>query len=163
MVALSLAVMTACGGGTPDAPPPPPGTAIESGGMVRSVNVTLDDSGLNPDQGQAVADYGVAEGLQSGITATLGTRGALSESGRLDVSVVIYDFRLRSGASAFWLGNMAGADLLKVKVEVKDGGRSVRSFETNASTTLGGIAYASPTRRSARLTKAVSIRVADGL
>jgi hypothetical protein len=58
---------------------------------------------------------------------------------------------------------MADADFLSVEVDVQERGRSVRKFSTNASTTLGGVIYASPTRRSARLAKTVSIRVADGL
>jgi len=48
-------------------------------------------------------------------------------------------------------------------LDVQERGRSLRTFSTNASTTLGGIMYASPTKRSARLAKTVSIRVADGL
>ena len=37
------------------------------------------------------------------------------------MDVKIMRFRLRSGASAFWLGYMAGADFLTVEVTVSEG------------------------------------------
>jgi hypothetical protein len=160
---LSVALAAGCGGSSPPAPETPTGTAITGGERVRSVEVTLADSGLEPAEVDVLERYSIAENLQGRITSVLGERGALADNGALDVRVAINDFRLRSGSSAFWLGSMAGSDVLGVQVDVLKGGRVVRKFDTNAYTALGGVIYASPTTRANRLSKTVSIRVADGL
>ena len=43
---------------------------------------------------------------------------------------------------------MGGADGIRVTVAVKRSDEVVRSYATDSSTVLGGIAYTSPTRRS---------------
>jgi hypothetical protein len=107
--------------------------------------------------------YSAAEVLDRELRSNLSKAGNFAEGGALELSVTATDFRLRSGGSAFWLSYMAGADFYGVEVEVKKNGRIVKTFRSNTSTTLGGIAYASPTKRTRRLSLTLSKRIANGL
>jgi len=63
------------------------------------------------------------------------------------LGILISDLRLRSGASAFWLGGAAGADRigLHVKVELPTG--APYEFKTNSSTVKGGMMKPDPRQR----------------
>jgi hypothetical protein len=66
---------------------------------------------------------------------------ALAKQGRLDPSsprvldLQVTKYRLRSGATVFWFGLMAGADVLDVTGTVHEGDQTVRTVSTGAGTT----------------------------
>lgn len=146
---------------TPSVPAPESQPALPAGKQIGTVEVVLDRDSVPQNGIDAAERYDVPAKVQSRLTALLGPRFAAD--GELVVHVSITYFRLRSGGNAFWLGGMGGADKLKVSVEVVDGGARLKQFETDTSTVLGGIAYASPTRRSARLIQAISERIVADL
>ena len=151
--------------GTPEKTTPVPApesqAALPAGKQIGAVEVVLDRDSVPQNGIDAAERYDIPAKLQSRVTALLGARFAAD--GELVVHVSIGNFRLRSGGNAFWLGAMGGADMLEVSVEVVDGGTPLKHFETDTSTVLGGIAYASPTRRSARLVQSISERIVAGL
>ena len=56
-----------------------------------------------------------------------------------------------------------GVDSIKVSVDVCRGEEVVKIYATDTSTGLGGIIYASPTKRSNRLVKTLAERIVAGL
>ena len=79
------------------------------------------------------------------------------------MDVKITRFRLRSGASAFWLGYMAGADFIHVEITVREGGAPMKTYKTDTSTVLGGIAFVSPTKRKNRMVNTLTTLIVAGL
>jgi hypothetical protein len=71
--------------------------------------------------------------------------------------------RLRSNGTAIWWGFMAGGDWITVDVNVKQGGRSIKRFQTGTGTALGGFAFGGRSTRVGRMMKTLSERIADGI
>jgi hypothetical protein len=83
------------------------------------------------------------------------------QSGRvLEVEVIRY--RVRSGATTFWFGMMAGVDMLDVKATVREGDKVVSEFATGAGST-GAFAGLNQESRFEKLATAVAERVVKGL
>ena len=115
------------------------------------------------DHASQFAKYDVAARTESELQAQMLRHGQFDPGGDLTLKVSATDFRLRSGAAAFWVGGMAGSDFYNVEVQVLRGDELVHSFTTNTNTILGGIAYASPTVRSTRMIRSIAERVRAGL
>lgn len=162
---LLVTSMLACAGDGPKeaAEPAPAGASVLAGAdKVSSIKVSPGDTIASENRGQ-FDKYTAAERLQTRLTSVLQTSEQFDEAGALTLNVVVTDFRLRSGALAFWVGAMAGADYYNVRVEALKDGEVVKTFETNTSTILGGIAYASPTQRSERMINTLAERIHTGL
>lgn len=131
-------------------------------GSIGTVAVTIDETSeeAKPD---TLIRYGVPEQVRSEVTTKLRSAGRQSDAGTARMDVKITSFRLRSGASAFWLGYMAGSDFIFVEVTVREGESPIKTYKTNTSTVLGGIAYTSPTKRKNRLVNTLTTRIVEGL
>lgn len=137
---------------------------LTGGAMVKSVVVTLDESGLSSDRLSKAEAYDLVSRITQDIELRLQQNSSYdANNGGLALHLNVTAFRLRSGASAFWLGVMAGADIIAVDVDVKKGSKIVKSFKTDISTVLGGMALPAPTQRVNRMSKGLAIRVAKGL
>lgn len=156
-------VFAGCAGAPPESRPLPAGPpALEAGETIGSVEISIDRERVAPNGVASLERYGIAEKLRTAVTGALGSRYA---DGRSDLvlHVEIDRFRLRSGGNAFWLGAMGGADVIETAVSLRRGEAVARSYTTDTSTVLGGIVYASPTRRSNRLVDTISERIVAGL
>lgn len=117
---------------------------------------------LNTELAASVTDVAV----RYEIVRILGNRvrQQLPESGgELEVEVDVIGLRLRSSGTAFWWGFMAGGDWITVDVNVKQGGHSIKNFQTGTGTVLGGIAFGSLGTRIGRMMKTLAIRIAEGV
>lgn len=163
LISVSLLLLSACGGRSPEeAHMKPTGPSVfASDGKIRSVEITTD--GLDAERLERLQAYRANEVLQTNVENLLRGDGHLDPSGDLDLVIHLDTFRLRSSASAFWLGGMAGSDQVVADVRVVRGSGEIKNFKTDTSTMLGGIFYASATRRTARLMKTLSERIVAGL
>lgn len=128
-------------------------------GNVSSVHVVVNKATVAADRLTAIKNYKVISRLKNGVTELLKKQGKYSSDGTVQLEVEITDFRLRSGASAFWLGAMAGGDVTAVDVTVIENGESSHHFSTNASTARGGMFSSSPSHRVNAVSVAVSKRI----
>lgn len=79
------------------------------------------------------------------------------------LNVLITDFRLRSGASAFWVGAMAGADRLAIRVTVQPESGPPYEFSTNTGTTKGGFVKPDPRQRINYMAKDLARKISRQL
>jgi hypothetical protein len=128
-------------------------------GNVSAVHVVVNEATIPADRLRAIKNYKVVSRLQNGVTELLKKQGKYALDGTVQLEVEIIDFRLRSGASAFFLGAMAGGDFTAVDVTVIEDGVSSHHFSTSASTARGGMFSASPTHRVNVVSVAVSKRI----
>ncbi len=136
---------------------------LVDGVRIASVEVVADEAlpeGPNRDQFEK---YTAAKRLQDEIVRIATAASQMSPDGELAVHVRATGFRLRTGSGAFWAGAMAGADFYRVDVRIERDGAELKRFKTDTSTVLGGIAYASPTRRSQRMIETLAQRILGGI
>jgi hypothetical protein len=139
---LSAIILTACSSG---AIRPPAVTAtrviLSASNQVAAVTLTMTDEAkkkaaenlkFNPDE------------LLSHVKRALEASSLLNASpdhARPNLEVQIKDVRVRSNFSAVMWGFMAGADLIKADIVVRDQtGKELDRFEVSASYALGGLA-----------------------
>jgi hypothetical protein len=93
---------------------------------------------------------------------------SLSRVGRLDPSspnvlqVTVTGYRMRSGASVYFLGAMGGADSMAVSCAVTSGGQTIRTYSTGSGS-IGWGAGLSQESRLDNLTDATAKRVVADL
>jgi hypothetical protein len=127
------------------------------------VEVRVDPS-LNEEARSVAIDKMAAPGkISTAVSELLRTQGRLDANAPTTLAITITAFRLRSGASAFWLGAMAGPDRLAVDVRVEKNGASLTQYQTDTSSVLGGIAFAGMGHRFERLVKTIAQRIVEGL
>jgi hypothetical protein len=125
--------------------------------------VTLGTS-LEQDRVEVAKTYTLLGRIEEDVRSVLQEKGSYdSAASGITLNINVSDFRLRSGASAFWLGAMAGADRLAVNVDAEANGANLKTFKTDTSTILGGIALPAPTQRVNRMSKALAKRIVDKL
>jgi len=95
--------------------------------------------------------------LTAAVESELARVGKLERESTRVLELVVTQYRLRSGASVFMWGMMAGGDSIAVDVVVREGERTLRTYSTGAgSVAAGGLDQAS---RFERLARAVGERV----
>jgi hypothetical protein len=161
---LLVSLSSACASGSgPESEPAPEMAGPGFGDAIGRVEVGPADTLNDPERVAAFKRYQVPDKLAAAVDGDLRRAGRLDPGAGTTLRLLVDDFRLRSGSSAFWAGVMAGADRISVRVFVERDGRELRSYTTNTSTALGGIAYASSTKRLDRLIKTLAERVVAGL
>ena len=141
---------------------PPSSSLLADGTRVAHVRV-IEGTGFDDEQRKVIADYQALERLESEVVLALQKQSGYDASGTLSVDVVLDGFRLRSNAASLWLGSMAGADSVAASVSVRRGDDVLKSFRTDTSSIMGGIAYTGRTVRLNRLVVELAKRITAGL
>jgi len=128
--------------------------------IVKEVHVDIDASKVDGERTAMANQYDLTGRLESGTRDLLqGNSHFDGSQGDSVVQITVTNFRLRSGASAFWLGVMAGADKIAVDVKVTQNGKLLKSYQTDVSTALGGMALPAPSQRINRMATELSRRI----
>jgi hypothetical protein len=96
--------------------------------------------------------------LKTAVEGELGKAAKLRSGSPRVLEIEVTEFRLRSGATVFLAGIMAGVDTLQVKVRVREGAQVVREFTTGDSTS-GGFGGLSSSSRYQTMADAVAERL----
>ena len=139
----------------------PPAATGERVSDVGSVVVTI-ASPVTADAGQTLDEVNAGPRLKTAIEAQLGKTGKLKSGSSRVLEIEVIEFRLRSGATVFLAGIMAGVDTLQFRATVRENGRIVRQFVTGDSTS-GGFAGLSSSSRYQTMADAASERLATEL
>jgi hypothetical protein len=140
---------------------PPGGGEVHFSGTApsgTSAQVEVDATSLMAERRTAFLSHGGAERVGTAVLQELSNAG--KGDAETTVRVQITRFRLRSGSSAFWLGAMAGADIIACSVEVLQAGTVTKQFETDTSTIMGGLIMPGPVTRFNRLVAELARRIA---
>jgi len=163
LCALFLLITAGCAvvtGGVQTPENPPEGASVLGGGRsVSAVQVELDGSQLTGEVAQVATDYEIPRILTNRINDHLTT----NTRGNLEVDVKVIGLRLRSNGTAIWWGVMAGGDWITVDVQVKEGGRTIKQFQTGTGTALGGFAFGGRSTRVGRMMKTLGERITEGI
>jgi len=79
------------------------------------------------------------------------------------LEVTIVDFRIRSGAAAFWVGAMAGADRMALGVKVQPASGEPSEFRVDTTTIQGGVIKPDPRQRINHMAKDLARKIASQL
>ena len=79
------------------------------------------------------------------------------------LNITVTQFRLRSASTGFWVGFLAGADKLRVSVDVVRDGASAKSFTTDTSTAVAGLIRPGSVERFDRMVNTLGQRIVDGI
>ena len=157
-IALVLVASGLVGCGSERSHPLPLGESVPQVGRV----VVALSSDLPTDRQARLDKLGATFMLKGALEAALTKAGKLDTQSPVALNVEITRFRMRSGATVFWFGAMAGGDLLDVRAAARDGDRTVRQLETGAGS-IGAFAGLSQDSRFERLIRAVADRVVKAL
>ena len=155
---VTLAILAVVGCGSARSHPAPVGASVP---QVGSVIVGLSPD-LPTDRRDRLNRLGATFMLKGALEAALAKVGKLDVQSPVALQVDITKFRLRSGATVFWLGAMAGGDFLDVRAAARDGDRTLRQVDTGAGS-LGGFAGLTQDSRFEHLARAVADRVTKDL
>ena len=143
---------------------PPSTEKAPTAGLVSNVGrvvVTVSEA-VPADRQERFAKVDGPSRLSRAIESELTRAGRLDrQSGRV-LEIQLTRYRLRSGATTFWFGLMAGADILDVKATVREGDRILGEYTTGAGTT-GAFAGLDQVSRFEKLATAVAQRVVKQL
>ncbi len=156
LLALTVLGIVACA--SERAHPPPVGEPVPRVGRV----IVAFSPDLPTDRRDRLDKLGATFMLRGALEAALSKAGKLDAQSPVDLEVKITKFRLRSGATVFWFGAMAGGDFLDVRATAHDADRSLRQVDTGAGS-IGAWAGLSQDSRFERLTRAVADRVTKQL
>jgi hypothetical protein len=150
-------LLFACSSKTAPAPAP-------SGAPVAHVDAVVVTVGaaIGADERRILDEVNGAPRLRTAIEGELGKAGKLETGGGRVLEVEITDFRLRSGATVFFAGIMAGVDTLYVRAVVRQDGRVIRELTTGDSTS-GGFAGLSSSSRFQTMADALAERLRAAL
>jgi len=139
-------------------------TLLSKGRSVKNIAVNLNESNLKKERVDTAKTYTLTSRIENNVQSNLQEKGSYdSKNGDITLNINITAFRLRSGSSAFWLGAMAGADVIAVDVDVEANGENIKSFKTDTSTILGGMAFPAPSQRVNRMSKELAKRIVENL
>ena len=126
--------------------------------QVNNVHVIYGDA-LNEEKTARLDKLKGKSMLADEIQFQLQSANRFQAAGDTKLDVTVTNFRIRSGASVFWLGMMAGVDVIDVSVAVVQNGQTIKTVTTGISTGLGGLAYASQDKRMKRMVDGLARRV----
>jgi hypothetical protein len=156
-VVLSMGCATAPGGGTVQY------TATDSvTGGGSGVTVNIDSSPLSGDRREVFLQQAGSQKIATKVMEKLKLSGVGNQQPPDALNITVDHFRLRSGSSGFWLGPMAGADMLRVTVEVVRDEAVVKTFGTDTSTVIGGVIRPGAVERFDRMVNTLAQRIVDG-
>ena len=160
---LAVAISLSGCASTPDEETPQRDGSPRFPDLIGRVEVTVSPSLTDEERSAAIDRQAVPDKINLAVSELLRANQRLDASAPATLAIVITHFRLRSWASAFWLGAMAGADRLGVEVRVEKNGNTLKEYRTETSSVLGGIIFAGAGHRFNRLLKTIAKRIVDGL
>ncbi len=113
----------------------------------------------DPDLTRTLRVWGGPERIQGTLMALLSRQGRFGDSGELEATIIVTGFRLRSQYNAYNWGALAGADYLRVRVEIRRGETLLRTFEMGDSTILGAREYQYEDERLRHLVDGLCYRI----
>ena len=156
-VAFSIGCASAPGGGTVQF------TATDSPSSGDpGITINVDASRLSGDRYEVFLQQAGSQKIATKVMEKLKLSGVGKQHLPDGLNITVDHFRLRSGSSGFWLGPMAGADMLRVSVEVVRGGAVVKTFATDTSTVIGGVIRPGAVERFDRMVNTLAQRIIDG-
>ena len=128
---------------------------------VGSVVVTVSGA-VSPDVKEIFDEVNGTKRLQVAVEGAGAKVAKLTPGSPRVLEVEVTAFRLRSGATVFWAGIMAGVDTLDVNVTVRDGDHVVRTYTSGVGSSgiKGGLTSSS---RFQPMADVVAERVAEQL
>jgi len=162
-LALSLVALLSACASPPERGAPRVALPKSGPGGVAGVQIDANASTLPADRLASFEAAGGAGAAANAVASQLHKRAQPPCEAPCSMEVDVTRFRLRSSSNAFWLGMMAGADSIAVKVDGKHANVVVKSFQTDTSTVLGGIAFGSSVKRFDRLLATLAERIVAGL
>lgn len=154
LVVLASLLLVACGGSESTRPE----GAAKFTYQIKAVDVQYGKS-LAGEKTSRLDSLNGKSILTSELQAMLRSSGKFNGAVGRDVKVTVTNFRLRSWASAFWLGIMGGVDSMDVSADVVEDGRVVKTLQTGVAASRGGWINASPEKRFRQMAELVSFRV----
>ena len=122
---------------------------------VNNISVVYDDK-LKKNKTTRLDKLNAKTGISDKVSALLKSSNKWDASANRDLKITVTKFRIRSGATVFWMGFMAGVDLIDAKVDVMENGQVIQTVSTGISSGFGGM---SQTNRFNRLVDGLSRRV----
>lgn len=126
--------------------------------MLVPVTVELHPEFKEEDRIEAIKKYDAAHRLTNYLTCDMQDH-KYKVAKPFKLNVLISDFRLRSGGSAFWLGAMAGADRFAVHVKVVPDSGSGLEFKEGSGTVQGGFKKPDPRQRINHMSKDLARKI----
>lgn len=136
---------------------------IPSAARVRSVEVHAAAEGWSAAQRRLLERRGVAAQVRQSALDWLDARRDLDPDGSIQVSVELYELRLRSAFTALVLAGLTGSDRLAARVGVYERGVPIASYALRVESALGGRDWRDREERLDRLARILGRRVADSL
>jgi hypothetical protein len=130
---------------------------------VRAIEVSVDQSRIDPPACERLEIYGTKDRLTTAVAAELASRGRYAKSGELMLHITLVLFRLRGDRLALWVGTSVGPDLVGVTVDVRRAEQVEQTYMTDTSSIFGGIAYKDANKRLDRLIAELARRIVGGL
>ena len=159
VLAFGLTGVSGCSSQHPVSPEKSPTAGLVAN--VGSVVVTVSEA-LARDRQERFAKVDGPSRLTRAIESELTHAGRFDRQSARVLEIQLTRYRLRSGATMFWFGLMAGADVLDVKATVREGERILEEYTTGAGTT-GAFAGLEQVSRFEKLATAVAQRVVKQL
>jgi hypothetical protein len=156
--ALAFGAMVACS--SQRAPEPERQAPVGQVASVGSVMVSAD--GLPADRKERFDKVDGSSRLARSVESELTRSGRLDKKSSRVLELKVVRYRVRSGATTFMFGMMAGVDLLDVKATVREGDKVLEEFSTGAGTS-GAFAGLDQVSRFEKLSTAVAERVVKKL
>ena len=141
-IGLLLAVVFAGGCSSKTAEPTSIGARVSDVGNI----VVSYASSIAADDRKLLDEVNGGPRLKTAVEGELGKAAKLRSGSSRVLEIEVTEFRLRSGATVFLAGIMAGVDTLQVKVRVREGAQVVREFTTGDSTSGGFSGFSSSSR-----------------
>ena len=143
----------------------PPGSTVArtTSDGTPQVTVSIDASGIPQERLQVFEERGGAEALANGILKALTETKKQPALAPAELRVVVTNFRLRSTASGFWAGPIAGADKLDVGVTLLSEGEVLKTYETGVAGVVAGLIKPGAGRRFNGLIEVASERIVQEL
>lgn len=157
LLAIAIVGATACSSRQSEEPVATGPPVANVGTVVVSVSSTLD-----ADDKRIFDEVNGTTRLKAAVEGAVTKIAKLTPGSPRVLEVEVTGFRLRSGATVFWAGIMAGVDTLDVDVTVRDGAQVLRTYTTGCGSSgiQGGLTSSS---RFQPMADTVAERVAEQL
>jgi len=129
----------------------------------KPITVNVDASPLQNERRQVFLQQAGSQKIAAKVLEKLSAAGLGGDRSPDALNITVNHFRLRSGATGFWVGWFSGSDKLRVSVEVVRGGAVAKSFDTNTSTVVAWLIRPGSVERFDRMVNTLAQRIVAGI